>query len=111
MSLYGDYILENRGDYIVENDKGFATYRYLNEGKSVYIVDIYVKPEHRSNHVASQLADEVAKTAKLTKQSIEMLGTVVPGANKSTESLQVLLNYGMKLQSIQGNMIVMSKEI
>ena len=110
MSLYGEYIQERLGDGIVEVEEGFASYRFLNEGKSVYIVDIFVKKHVRKVGLASKLADEVVKIA-VAAGAKELIGTVVPSANWSTDSLKVLLGYGMKLKSASENMIVFSKEI
>lgn len=110
MSMYGDYIFEHHGDGIVENEYGFATYRFLNEKKSVYIVDIYVNPDFRKTMLASQMADEIAEIGR-KEGATEMLGTVVPTANNSTDSLKVLLKYGMKLKSASDNLIVFTKEL
>jgi len=108
--MYGDYIREHRGDEIVENEKGFATYRFLNEGKTVYIVDIYVHPDFRNSKAASSLADTIVEAAKL-QGCVELLGTVVPSAKNSTASLKVLLGYGMSLHSSSNDLIVFRKDI
>ena len=47
MSMYGDYIKEHRGDGIVENERGFASYRFLNE-RQCYIIDIFVHRDYRN---------------------------------------------------------------
>ena len=109
MSLYSQYIKEHRNDECIESDKGFCTYRYLNEHQ-VYIVDIFVLPEHRKSKEASNLADLVVKAAK-DRGCKQLFGTVVPGTNNATASLKVLLGYGMELDSIRDNMIVFKKEI
>lgn len=110
MSQYGDYILERLGDRIVERAEGFATYRFLNEKKTVYIIDIYVAPLFRKTKVASEMADEIVETAK-KEGATEAIGTVVPSAKCSTDSLKVLLGYGMSLQSAANDLIVFKKEI
>lgn len=110
MSLYGDYIKEHHGDGIIETQDGFATYRFLNDGKTIYIVDIYVTPVMRVTGLASTLANEIAKVGK-EKGATEMLGTVVPSARQSTESLKVLLAYGMKLKSAAADLIVFRKDL
>lgn len=110
MSLYAEYLSERTNDEIIETAHGFATFRYLNEGKSVYIMDIYVKPEHRKTNLAADMADVIAKLAK-AKGATEMLGTVVPSAKNSTTSLRVLLAYGMTLQSSTNDLIVFRKDI
>lgn len=109
-SLYAQYMKELNDDEIIETDLGFASYRYLNEGKSVYIVNIYVVPEARKDRIASALADTIVDVAR-KRGCIEVLGTVTPSAKGSTASLKVLLGYGMTLKSSSDNMILFSKEI
>lgn len=110
MSLYGKYILEHHGDGIVEGLYGFATYRFLNEKKTVYIVDIYVDKDFRRTMLASEMADKIADIAR-AEGATEMIGTVVPSANNSTDSMKVLLKYGMALKSASENLIVFRKDI
>lgn len=110
MSLYADYIFERTSDKIIEFPSGFVTYRYLNEGNSVYIIDIYVIPEDRKKGTASELAEIVAKEARLLGAK-EMLGTVNPSAKGSTTSLQVLLAYGFELQSSMQDVIIFRKDL
>lgn len=110
MSLYGEYVKERLGDEIYENQYGFATYRYLNDKKTVYIVDLYVIPTERKTRVASLFADTICKIAK-EQGATELLGTVSPSANAATESLKVLLGYGMSLVSSTHEMIVFRKDI
>ena len=110
MSLYADYLLERTEDRIVECETGFATYRYLNDGKSVYIVDIYTVPDARGEGCASLLANMIVSEAK-EKGATELLGTVVPSAKGATISLKVLLAYGMKLKSAGDNLVVFRKDI
>jgi hypothetical protein len=110
-SLYSQYISERSDDKIIEMPgEGFATYRYINGGKSVYIIDIFVTPEARHGKIASGLADIISNEAK-ERGCKEVLGSVCPSAKGSTTSLKVLLAYGMKLQSSSDNFIVFSKEI
>jgi GNAT superfamily N-acetyltransferase len=109
-SLYAQYVLERTDDGIVETEHGFATFRFLNEGKTVYIVDIFVVPEARMKGAAAALADTIVGLAK-EKGCTEVLGTVVPSARGSTASIRVLLGYGMTLQSSTNNLIVFSKGI
>lgn len=110
MSLYKQYLEERTTDCIIESDHGFATYRYLDGFKTVYIIDIYVIPDQRKKGAASTLADMIAEEAKKMGAK-EMLGTVVPSTKGSTVSLKVLLAYGFSLKSSGDNYIVMWKEI
>lgn len=112
MSMYADYIKERLGDDAIETEEGFCTYRYLDHGgeSAVYIIDIYVRPFLRKGSVASDLADRVAAIAK-EKGCKVMIGTVVPSAKGSTDSLRVLLGYGMQLDSASQNLIIFKKGI
>jgi len=108
--MYADYLKERTNDEILESNEGFATYRYLNEGKSVYIIDIYVRPEFRQTGAASALANVICQIAD-KKGCTEVLGTVIPSAKGSTASLKVLLAYGMELQHSSNDLIVFRKAI
>lgn len=112
MSQYGDYIKERLGDGIIERAEGFATYRFFDKDGvfGVYIVDIYVGPLFRKTKVASEMADEICAIAK-EKGCTRLIGTVVPSANGSTDSLKVLLGYGMILHSASNDVIVFRKEL
>ena len=112
MSMYADYIKERLGDDSIETEEGFCTYRFLEHNglPAVYIIDIYVRPFLRKGNVASDLADRVAAIAK-EKECKIMIGTVVPSAKGSTDSLRVLLGYGMQLDSASQNLIIFKKGI
>lgn len=109
-SLYAQYILERTNDRILETPSGYATYRYLPDGQSVYIVDIFTLPEDRKRGDAAALADSIACEAK-ARGCTEMIGTVVPSTKGSTTSLKVLLGYGFTLHSASNDVIVFKKEI
>jgi hypothetical protein len=110
ISLYSEYLLERSEDKIFETSEGFATYRMLEDNKICYIIDIYVRPEFRNKRAASEMADQIVDVAR-SVGARELIGTVCPSAKKSTESLKVLLGYGMKLKSAGQDVIVFTKEI
>jgi GNAT superfamily N-acetyltransferase len=112
MSLYGEYIKERLGDYIIEDERGFASYRFIeSNGKpAVYIVDLYVRPSLRKEGIAALMADEICKEA-LRVDCVEMLGTVVPSAKGATDSAKVLIAYGMQIQSASNDLIIFRKDI
>ena len=109
MSLYAEYLKEKTSDQIIENEKGFITYRYVDE-KTVYIIDLFILPDFRRDHVASLLADSIVEEAK-KKGCTKLLGSVVPSNKNSNTSLKVLLGYGMVLESSSNDFIVFKKEI
>lgn len=108
-SMYAKYLKERTDDGILENQAGFATYRILN-GKSLYIVDIYILPEFRKSGEASRMADLLADIGRVAGCT-EMLGTVNPSAKNSTDNLRVLIAYGMKLSASTDNVIIFKKEL
>lgn len=108
-SLYAQYLLERTNDQILETESGFLTYRFLDD-KSVYIIDVFVIPEKRRSKEAAALADTVIRQAKL-RGCTEVLGTVSPAAKTSTESIKVLLGWGMSLRSSSNDLLVFKKDI
>ena len=109
MSLYAEYLRERTKDEIIEGERGFATYRFTDE-KTVYLVDLYVRPDFRKSGVARETADLVAEIAR-KRGCTKMLGSVVPSTKGSTESLKVLLAYGMTLESSGPDFIIFGKEL
>lgn len=110
VSLYAQYLTERTNDRILEVGHGFATYRIIPEQKSVYIVDIFVHPDFRHAGTAAQMADEIAKIAK-KEGCTKMIGSVIPTLKNSTDSVKVLLAYGMKLQSSTNDFILFEREL
>lgn len=109
MKMYADYLKERLGDGLVETPHGFATYRFTDE-KSCYIVDIYVDPAHRKKGIAGDLADHITEIAK-ARGCTRLLGSVVPSSHGSTDSVRVLLAYGMRLDSSANDFILFRKDI
>lgn len=112
MSTYAEYVRERLGDEILEGERGFLTYRFLKDGDtdSVYIVELYVRPDYRRTKVASEMADQIVEYAR-SKGCKRLLGTVNPSAKNATDSLKVLLGYGMTLYRCDKDVIVFRKEI
>jgi ribosomal protein S18 acetylase RimI-like enzyme len=110
MSLYGNFLRETEEIDIVETDQGYATYKIFPDASECYIIDIYVLPQYRRTKVASELANEVARKAKL-KGCKFLTGTVIPTNNKSTESMKTLLGYGFSLMKSEVNKVWFVKEL
>lgn len=108
MSLYADYLHERTDDQMFENGYGFVIYKYIDD--TVYIIDIYIKPDMRRKNLAASLADMVVEKAK-GKGCKALIGSVMPSAKGSTDSLKVLLGYGMTLVSSGDNCIFFRKDI
>lgn len=112
MSMFSEYVRERMGDEILERDEGFATYRFIdhNEVKSVYIVDIFTRPDFRKTKIASEMADKIALIGK-TMGCKQMLGTVSSAAKSSTDSIKVLLAYGFEFDSCNQDGMLFKKGI
>lgn len=108
-SLYAQYLMEKTDDQIIETDSGFATYRYMGN-ETIYIVDIFIQKGFRGYTHATNLANIIVEEAK-TRGCKKLVGTVIPSNKNSTDSLKVLIAYGMKLESSGPDLIVFSKEI
>jgi ribosomal protein S18 acetylase RimI-like enzyme len=109
MDMYIEYLKERRPECQVEIcDKGFAIYSFMED--SVYIEEIYVKPEYRQEHIATQLSGKIQEKAR-QMGCVRLLGSVSPSAQGSTKSLQVLLAHGMTLLSSQDDLIWFSKPL
>lgn len=108
MSLYGEYIRERLGKEIVEEQWGFATFSFVDDG--CYIEDIYVSPDFREQGNAAHLADRIAVIAK-GRGCKYLFGSVVPSANCATRSIKVLLAYGFNVTGAKENFIIFRKEI
>lgn len=108
MSLYSQYLKERTNKQILETEQGFVTYQIF--GKECYIEDIFVIPSLRKERVATKLADEVSEIAK-TQGCTHLTGSVCLTSSNSTQSLKVLLGYGMTLLKSEINMIYFVKEI
>lgn len=106
--MYLDYVRDRLGKDGVEMEEGFAIWQFI--GDAIYLEDIYVKPEFRKNHCATMIADYVAQVGR-TEKKVYMLGTVLPTATGATESLKVLLAYGMRLLKIEDGLIWFYKEL
>jgi hypothetical protein len=112
-SLYAEYLEEKTNDQIIETDEGFITYRIIAD--SIYIIDIYIKPEFRNKHNATKLAQMVIDkyVTKVNEQRAitKLIGSVIPSSKNSTESMKVLLAYGMTLKNASQDFIVFEKDL
>lgn len=107
MSMFAEYKLEREGIRTFEIEgKGFATYKEVEKGV-VYIMDLYVKPEYRKDHIASTMADAIAKETEAKK----LLGSVSPYTKGATASIQILISYGFKVSNCDNELIWFVKEL
>lgn len=109
MSLYSQYISERSNEGIIESDRGFVSFRRVDE-KTMYMVDMYVVPEHRQLSNAKKMADIVADLAK-SDGCTRLLSSVVPSTNNATASIKLHLAYGMSLLSSSDDLIMFGKDL
>lgn len=107
-SLYAEYLLEKTDHMIIEIPEGFITYKYINQ--SVYMMDLYIRPEFRKMGFSTKLMNAVVKEAK-DKGCVELLGSIIPSNKNSTESLRVFLKNDVILVSASNDFIVLRKDI
>lgn len=107
--MYATYLSEKTDILIIENEKGFATYRYL-PNDQCYIMDIFILPEYRKQYIATEFADSITEEAKKVNTT-RLIGSVIPSNKDSEKSILVLLHYGMKLLSCNENIIYFYKDI
>jgi ribosomal protein S18 acetylase RimI-like enzyme len=111
LSLYADYIREREGIEVIEleNDLGFFLYTFI-PNNICYILDIYVKPEHRRNHIGISIYNKLEVIAK-ERGCIKIQASIIPSKKNSTFSLNGALANGYKLISTQNDYILVSKDI
>ena len=108
-SLYARYLDERTDDRLIETDKGFVTYRRLNN-KQIYAIDIYVLPEYRQQGVAAKLLDQVCEYAKSIGCE-ELLGTVLSNKSWTSLNIKMMFNYGFEITSSTTEAIILKKDI
>lgn len=108
MSLYGQYLKEREGFEIIENDYGFASYKCI--GQECYLRDLYVVPNKRKSHVASDLADQICEIGKQNGCKY-LSGSVSPEDPNATRNIQVLIAYGMRLVRSTNDLLWFIKEL
>lgn len=111
MSFYAEYLKERTNKQILESPHGFVTYYYLdNEFKGLMIEDIYITPAVRRTGVAARLANRIVDEAK-ERGYTKCYGQVCPYSKNATESMKTMLAWGLKIHSLNNNLIFLVKDI
>lgn len=112
MSMYSEYVRERAGDEILETEEGFATYRFIQDDgiPCVYILDIFIRPDFRRTKIASSLADKIVAEAR-SMDCVRLLGSVSSAAKNATDSIKVLLGYGMEFYKCSDHGMIFKKDI
>lgn len=109
MSLFGDYIKERTDKNIIEDDRGFATFKIFDNGEC-YLEDIYVVPAFRKTHVATEMADRVCEIAK-EHGCDTLVGSVCVDDKNATKNMKVFLAYGMNIYKNVGTLTFLKKDL
>lgn len=108
MTLHASYLTESGLAQIIESEHGFMTYRIM--PPEAYIVDVYVKPEHRRTRLCFDMADKVTSEAK-SKGCTLLTGSINMSIKDPTASMKMLLAYGFKILKCDPSIIWVGKQI
>jgi hypothetical protein len=108
MSLYSDYVHERTDKHVYETTKGFIVYSFTED--ALYIEDVYVVKQYRRQRTCFEFGDYAAGIARFKGKS-KLLGSVMVNTKGASESMQMLLAYGFKLDSSTNNFILLKKEL
>ena len=106
--MYFEYLKEREGVLSIQSESGFATYEI--QGEYFVINDIYVKPESRATMEALAIAIKLEDLAKEAGCKY-LAGYVSPHLPGATRSMKVQLDFGFKLKVVDGDRIILQKEL
>lgn len=107
-SNYALYIKEREGKDIIETEQGFATY-YFDED-SVYIADVYVRPEYRNKNVAKDFFETIEEIAK--EKGLKECITYADTSAKGYEiSKSALLSNSFEIIGFVDNMVFFKRNL
>jgi len=108
--MYKDYFEKRTGGVYFENEYGFITFHYLNE-TTMFIEDVYIKPEFRQQGHGFQLVKHVENIAKETNRNKVM--TTVDLSLPLSRDVGVLSSFGigMKISHVSGSFLYFIKDI
>ena len=109
-SHYAEYIKEKDGIDTIESRKGFITYKYLDDGKTVYIFDCFVKPEYRGNKLCLSFVEAVESKAK-QKGYTTNLTSVQLSIPKASRNILTYMGYGYEIINAKDGIVYLSKSI
>jgi len=106
---YQDYILSREGLQVNEFDDGFLTFKF-EDSESVYLADIYLVPESRSQgrciEVFSKFEQEMKEIGKKN-----IFGSAAFSDPHSTRMVKIMIKNGFKLFSSDGELLFLKKEL
>lgn len=105
---YADHIMESYGRSYYENEYGFITWQPLDN--SIVINTLYIKPEHRSDHRGSELANLVTDWA-IERGAKSLLCEIDTRSKTYDEAYRAITGYGFKTKDWIGSYIILEKEL
>lgn len=109
-SNYALYVKEREGKDTIENDKGFITYLELDKSKTLYISDLFVKKEYRSQSIARDFFNKVVEIAK-NKDYNSILASIDIDTKTWEFSKMIMEENGFIITGKQNNLIFFIKEL
>jgi GNAT superfamily N-acetyltransferase len=108
-SLFAQYKEEREGKRVLEGDGFFVVYS-IKPKSFCYLEDIFIVPDKRGSGLARDILGWIINIAK-ENDCKKIMGSVVPSANGSTESLKKMLHYGFKLSDSRDGIVFLAKDI
>lgn len=107
--MFEEYFKELKNLEVYKTEYGFILYRIQNDDQ-LYVRDVYVAPKFRRKGLASKMTDEISNLAKDSGCKL-LIVDVEPSNNNATESIKLILAYGMKVAEANDDEILFVKEI
>lgn len=100
--------MESYGRNYYENEHGFVVWQKFDNMAAIHT--LYVKPESRSLHKGSELADHVADWAKENGYT-RMVCEIDTRSKTYDEAYRAITGYGFKTKDWIGSYIILEKEL
>lgn len=119
MSHMAEYYKEERDETLLENEKGFISYKIYDHTqtlnrKEIMICDFYVNKDYRGTKAAKDLADEVEKIGRdqgCSDASCYIQHKGEEDMDRTTYKLQLYIRYGFKVYSMSETQITLIKDL
>lgn len=109
MSLFAIYVQETMGMDIIENDKGFITYKFM-ENDDCFVDHLFVHPGFRQGGEGTRLGLQLTALAKEAGCK-RLVANVNCKFKYPTQALKAFFAFGFKIDRAVTDFICISKEI
>lgn len=107
-SNYALYIKEREDIDILEDKRGFVTYKLKED--CVHLYDMFIRIEHRRKKVATEFMEKLIKIAKENRVN-KIITHVCTETNNWKISRDALVGYGFTLDGVHNSLIFLSLEV